>query len=198
MAFFQGGIILIQKRWRHYKATLPCHVRRVDIQAYFSVHSTLQAWGSLWSKTVQGCVKDSLFSHASSYSSAAAGREGAQNIGLQGHICQHTPLIATLPETKINHLTSSLSDFPLHKKGNGISLSSRMMRSLPLKCLYKIRNAFWGKMENILERRNSRSVSLLLVVIDYTDHMGFFLYKGNQKLHKPSGWGLKQKSQIIS
>lgn len=47
-------------------------------------------------------------------------RQGAQNIGLQGHICQHTPLIATLPETKIKHLTSSLSDFPLHKKGNGI------------------------------------------------------------------------------
>lgn len=37
-----------------------------------------------------------------------------QRIGLQGHICQHTPLIATLPETKINHLTSSLSDFPSH------------------------------------------------------------------------------------
>jgi len=44
------------------------------------------------------------------------GLHGAQNIGLQGHICQHTPLNVTLQETKINHLTSSLSDFPLRKK----------------------------------------------------------------------------------
>lgn len=53
-----------------------------------------------------------------SYSSAAVGFQGAQNVGLRGHICQHTPLIATPPETKINHLTSSLSDFPSHKKSN--------------------------------------------------------------------------------